>query len=189
MTVKPSFDIEVVSRLTSGDEAALSQIYYQYWDLLYKSAYRILGDHDQCADAVQEVFVKLWNMREQLEIRVSLQAYLLASVRYEVFRHIRHSKVHEDIFTFAEQLSDPSRVDMVEYKELNVEILAAIDQLPDRCREVFKLSRVDYLSHKEIAARLSISTKTVEYHIANGLRFLRTKLTDFVSICLLFFWE
>lgn len=181
-------EIELLRRLKAGDHSALTVIYKHYWENLYKTAYRILQDHDKCADVVQDVFVKVWEIREHLTVEVSLKGYLHSAVRYEVFRCIKTTKVNEDIFEFAETLANKDISDILEYKELSSKIDGIIETLPDRCREIFKLSRKEFLSHKEIAAQLSISTKTVEYHISNALQILRKSLGDLIIIYLLFLY-
>lgn len=179
---------ELLRRLKADDRLALEIIYKRYWESLYKSAYRILQDHDKCADVIQDLFIKLWEIKNHLTIEVSLKGYLHSAVRYEVFRSIKTTKVNEDIFKFAETLSNRDNSDLLEYKELSDEINRIIETLPDRCREIFKLSRAEFLSHKEIAAQLSISTKTVEYHISKALQIIRNNLDDMLVLYLLFLY-
>lgn len=175
-------DDELLIKLRDNDHSALTAIYNKYWKNLYQSSYRILQDHDKCADAIQEVFINLWEIRSKLFIKISLKSYLYASVRYEVLRQLRRQVITEDIVNFIDTLSTDSNEELLEYKELDQQINQIIDALPPRCQEVFKLSRLEHLSHKEIAAKLAISTKTVEYHISNALLFLRSNLGKILSV-------
>lgn len=170
-------DIELMARLQSGDEFALKLIYDKYWDKLFLSAFNMLQDQQACEDIIQDIFINLWNKRMQIEIRVSLKAYLFASTRYEVYRQVRLGNVRESIFDHVhERLETPSEYGNIEYKELLSQINSIVDKLSSKCKAVYKLSREEQLSHKEIANQLDISTKTVENHLNKALRQLRTSL-------------
>ena len=174
-------DKELLFRLKAGDEMAISLLYQKYWQPLYLSSFNILRDQQICEDIIQDIFITVWNKRREIEIKSSLKAYLFASVRYEVFRQIRHGAVREDIFeNVHERLQTPAEYGNIEHKELAGQIKAAVDVLPEKCRQVFKLSREEQLSHKEIAHQLHISTKTVENHLNKALRQLRNALTYFI---------
>ena len=170
-------DLQLLDKLKSGDEDALTLIYKKYWQPLFTSGYNILKDRQACEDIIQELFIRLWNNRHAIEITVSLKAYLYASMRYEVYRQIRAGAVRADIFDdLPERLPASAAYGNIEYKELIAQVNTVVNTLPEKCREVYKLSREEYLSHKEIASRLNISTKTVENHLTKALRQLRTSL-------------
>jgi RNA polymerase sigma-70 factor (family 1) len=170
-------DKELMNRLRSGDDLALRLIYEKYWNQLFMSAYNMLQDQQVCEDIIQEIFINLWTKREQIEIKVSLKAYLFASTRYEVYRQVRLGSVRENIFDLIhERLESPSDYGNIEYKELLAHINSIVDKLSTKCKVVYKLSRDEQLSHKEIAKQLDISTKTVENHLNKALRQLRTSL-------------
>lgn len=170
-------DIELMGRIRSGDDSALKLIYEKYWNQLFTSAYNILCDQHACEDIIQDIFINLWNKRESIEIRVSLKSYLFASTRYEVYRQVRFGSVREDIFDHIhERLETPSEYGNIEYRELLSQINSIVDKLSAKCKVVYKLSREEQLSHKEIASQLDISTKTVENHLNKALRQLRISL-------------
>lgn len=170
-------DLQLLEKLRSGDENALTGIYKKYWQPLFTSSYNILRDKQACEDIIQELFIRLWNNRQNIEITVSLKAYLYASMRYEVYRQIRTGAARGGIFDdLPERLQSPTTYGNIEYKELIAQVNSVVDSLPQKCKEVYKLSREEYLSHKEIAGRLNISTKTVENHLTKALRQLRTSL-------------
>lgn len=170
-------DLQLLEKLRSGDENALTGIYKKYWQPLFTSSYNILKDKQACEDIIQELFIRLWNNRQNIEITVSLKAYLYASMRYEVYRQIRTGAARGGIFDdLPERLQSPTTYGNIEYKELIAQVNSVVDSLPQKCKEVYKLSREEYLSHKEIAGRLNISTKTVENHLTKALRQLRTSL-------------
>lgn len=179
-------DSELIDRLKQDDEEAIALIYKNYWEPLYRAAYNIIKDRDICEDMVQELFIRLWNNRHAIEITVSLKAYLHASIRYEVYRQIRMGRVKEHIYDqLLERLHAPGVHANIEYEELVAQISAIVNQLPEKCREVYKLSRQENLTHKQIAERLNISTKTVENHLTKALRQLRTSLGVEITLLLL----
>lgn len=178
----PNGDAELLAQLRESEHSALTEIYNKYWKYLYQSSFRILQDHEKCNDVIQEVFVNLWEIRSKLFIKLSLKSYLYAAVKYEVLRQLRKQVINDDILDFIDTLEDNSNEELMEYKELQQQIDQIIEELPPRCQEVFKLSRLEHLTHKEIAEKLAISTKTVEYHIANALVYLRSQLGKTLSI-------
>lgn len=170
-------EVELMDRMRSGDATALKLIYNKYWNQLYSSAYNVLHDQQACEDIIQDIFINLWNRRDSIEIKVSLRSYLFASTRYEVYRQIRYSSVREDIFeNIHERLETPSEYGNIEYQELISQINSVVENLSEKCKIVYKLSREEQLSHKEIASQLNISTKTVENHLNKALRQLRISL-------------
>lgn len=180
-------DSELLQLIKADQEPALVSIYRRYWEKLFTAAFNILKDRQACEDIIQEIFIKVWAKRKELEITSSLRAYLHASVRYEVYRQIRSGAVREDLFDdLIERLHSPSVDANVELKELQQQVSSIVETLPEKCREVYKLSREEQLSHKEIAARLNISPKTVENHLTKALRTLRVGLGEAITAQLLF---
>ncbi len=170
-------DTELMDRLRAGDDLALKLIYKKYWNQLYTSAYNMLQDQQACEDIIQELFINLWKKREQIEIKASLKSYLFASVRYEVYRQVRQGSVRVDIFdNIQDRLETPSEYGSIEHKELLSYVNSIVNNLSEKCKVVYKLSREEQLSHKEIAIKLDISPKTVENHLNKALRQLRISL-------------
>ena len=170
-------DTELMDRLRAGDDLALKLIYKKYWNQLFSSAYNMLQDQHASEDIIQDLFINLWNKREQIEIKASLKSYLFASVRYEVYRQVRQGSVREDIFeNIHERLQTPSEYGNIEHRELLSYVNSIVNNLSEKCKVVYKLSREEQLSHKEIATKLDISPKTVENHLNKALRQLRISL-------------
>lgn len=179
---------DLLRGLSEGDANMLAAIYQLYWDPLYLKSYSILKDKQACEDIIQEIFVRLWDFRDRLEIEVSLKAYLFASCRYSIYRQIRSGMVRADIFdNIFERLQASATHEDCEYKDMVAQTNHIINQLPPKCQQVYKLSREENLSHKEIAHQLNISTKTVENHITRALYELRTSLGGIVSSQLLLY--
>lgn len=156
-----------------GDQTAFKQIYNRYSSSLYLSAYNLLRDKQACEDVVQEVFVKLWIRREELKI-VTLSAFLHTAVRYNVFTIIRAGKVRRGLFDEVEGLIIHNETEeTICEKDIHRFLDKNIAGLPEKCRQIFILSRREQLSTKEIAAKLGIAPKTVENQLTIAIRRLR----------------
>lgn len=170
-------DEEIIAMLRNNDEQAMIFLYRLYWKNLYTSAYKILKDNETCQDIIQDIFIRIWHKRDQLNITHSIEAYLFASVRYDVYRKIRETKRYEPIVDeMADTIAASKGLDAMEYKELESHIESVIDTLPAKCKEVYRLSRNELLSHKEIAEKLDISTNAVRNHINKALHYLRKSM-------------
>lgn len=179
-------DSKIIQRLKVEDKKALTVLYNNYWKVLYISSYNLLKDKEVCEEIIQDVFIDLWNKRKDLEIKVSLQSYLYACVRYKVFAEFRTNKMPRvELF---EQLNERLQYTTPEtkmmHKELKKNVNLVVERLPAKCKRVYQLSRHEQLSHKEIAEQLGITVKTVENHITNALRVLRTSLGQVLFVTL-----
>src|SRR5690554_290040 len=164
-------DDELLEQLCNDSEVALSMIFKKYWQPLFISAFNLLKDKGACEDIIQDIFIKVWDRRNEIEIKTSLKAYLFASMRYEVFRQIKLGNARVDIFECLDQVfKDSSPYEDLVHKELLAKVDLVVESLPDKCREVYRLSREEQLSHKEISEKLNISPKTVETHITKALK-------------------
>ena len=176
-------DSELLLLLSQGDQNAFDILYLRHWPDLYKSAFFILRDKDACQDVVQDIFVWLWEHRQGLEIH-SLKSYLKAAVKFKVANYIRSGNIRKSFFDEIAKLIpstlSPSSEEFAEIKDLNAIIQQAISHLPDKCREIFKLSREEHLSNQEIADRLQISVKTVENQMTIALRRIRSAVEPYM---------
>jgi len=173
---KNDIDNKLVTRLREGDESALTELYNTYWRALYISSYNLLKDKELCEDIIQDIFLGIWKNRKSLNINVSFKSYLYASVRYQVFKKFRTSEKTLRLGLF-ESLNQRMHSGTPEIKLMHKELVQQVDEivesLPEKCKKVYKLSRIEELSHKEISDLLNISTKTVENHITKALRILK----------------
>ncbi|MBC9929195.1 RNA polymerase sigma-70 factor [Chitinophaga qingshengii] len=170
-------DAALLPLLKEGKVQAFNEVYTRYFRLLYQYAWNILNNEEECSDAVQEIFVWLWENRATLEI-TSLKGYLMAAVKYRLARIIQTSRRRAAILAAHVELPAITCIEEdFEAKELKRVINEFTETLPDRAREIFQLSRVQHLSNKEIAARMGISEKTVENQITIALKKLRSDLS------------
>lgn len=185
-----NFDAEIIRGLKDGDPQAMGLLYKLHWKALYISAYNVLKDKVVCEDIIQELFIRIWNKREELNITTSLQAYLSAATRYEVYRRLREHKKFEPIVDeMVSALAGGALQDILELKELESHISSAVDTLSPKCRNVYILSRNEQLSHKEIAGRLNISTNTVRNHLTHALHHLRGSIDQAIIILLILLFK
>jgi RNA polymerase sigma-70 factor (family 1) len=172
-------DMELLDLLKSGSQAAFKEIYARYWQPLYLHAYHMLGDEDEAQDIIQELFIAFWHKPESLSVHTSLKSFLYAATRNRVLNQIRKSKTNQNFIQLLGQgitEKDFKTVEDIDLKELTRIIDEEVQKLPQRMREVFELSRKNFLTHKEIAAQLGTSEETVKKQISNSLRVLRLKL-------------
>ena len=178
---------DVLTRLKSDDKTVLRQIFDTYYVPVCKAIQRFVRDKSTVEDIAQDVFIKLWEKRQQLNITSSLGAYLRRMAINEAISFLRRNKHFEteDTIDHAYAGSPSTGEDQMLQSELEQNITNAINNLPPRCRAVFQLSRFEELSYKEIAAKMDISVKTVENQMGKALRVLRARLKGYLSIFLI----
>lgn len=170
-------DQELLALIKDGDYAAFDEIYTRHADALYGAAYNVLRDQSSSKDIVQDVFTWFWQHRGQWQLS-SCRGYLLTAVKFKVANYIRDNKVHKGFFTELSELEIGGEDEQLAYevRQLSELIRQLADQLPGRCGEIFKLSRYEQLSNKEIAIKMGISEKTVENQMTIALKKLKDKL-------------
>lgn len=151
------------------------------------SSYNVLKDKELCEDIIQDIFMNIWNNREKLEIHISLKGYMYACARYQVFNQFKKNKdkIHVEFFDDLDKRFQHSTPEtQLMHDELVQQINSIVESLPLKCQLVYKLSREEQLSHKEIAERLDISTKTVENHITKALQVIRLSMGSSASMAM-----
>jgi len=175
-------DQELLALLKKNPDRGIEQIFRQYYAYVCQAVYRILPDESLVEDLCQEVFLELWRKRSRIEVKSSLRAYLRRAAVNRTLNYIRDQKITFDESN--ETFQFPSRivgaVQEIEAQELEKLIDLAIDQLPERCRLVFVLSRFHNMAYKQIADELNISVKTVENQISKALKYLRQMLGPYL---------
>ena len=134
-------------------------------------------------ELVQDVMLELWKRRETLAEESSPQAYLFQATRNRALNHIRHAKIERlgEPHATRPEAVDATAHSLVVEEEMLIAVKKAVDRLPERCREVFELSRTHNLKYSEIAATLGISIKTVEAQMGKALKTLREELAPWVE--------
>lgn len=187
----------IIDKLKLGDEKVFEDIYNQYYTLLCRFAYRLLGDSLLAEELVDDVIFYLWEHRAETYISFSLRAYLLRAVRNRCLNELRaRTKTEEVSFSslpIPEELLERMMTDerhplgeLLEH-ELDAKLLECIDKLPKECRMVFQKSRFEQKKYSDIATELNISINTVKYHIKNALSFINASMKDYLKILILYF--
>ena len=183
-------DILLVAALRQDSHEAFIRIFRQYYNNLVLFAGQFIFDKLTCEDIVQNVFLKLWKERKNLEVHSSLRSFLTVQVQNMSLNHLRHDKVkarYESELQIAILALSPE--EHIFYSELNEAFESALSQMEPVLRETLLLSRNDKLKYPEIAKKLNISVRTVEDRISKALKFLRNNLRDFnyiIPLLLLF---
>jgi RNA polymerase sigma-70 factor (ECF subfamily) len=175
---------QLIPLLLAGDEPTFERVYRHFLKPLHVYAINILKDEDAAEGMVQNVFLKLWERKEQLNLSGSIQAYLYASVYNACLNYLRHQKVrltHEDQIAYA-MTNKGETGNRAELMDLKQKLQQAMNELPEKCRTIFQLSRFEELKYQEIADRLGISVKTVENQMGKALKVLRLKLVDYLPL-------
>ncbi len=184
--LKASSDSELVALLLEDSEMAFEEIYRRYFTKLYSLAKRRLYDTQQTEDIIHDLFLNLWVNRHKVQID-ALGNYLMRSVKYRVLDALDHHTVRQNFADF--QQANVQFTNSTEENILYSDALRLYEEnlifLPEKCREVFLLSRAG-LSQKEIALQLGISENTVENHIAKALRILKSRMAEYLSLNVLF---
>jgi RNA polymerase sigma-70 factor (ECF subfamily) len=167
-------------RLKANDQSAFQTVFQMHYASVCKTIRRFIHDTNTVEDLAQDVFVRFWERRHQIEVKTSFGAYLYRMGVNEALTYIRKQKrfQEDDIDGFSFSDNSSSAIQVMEGAELKVKIKAAIDSLPPKCRTVFLLSRQEEMSYKEIADKLEISIKTVENQIGKALKVMRAYLKD-----------
>ncbi len=179
---------ELIQNLSEGSKKAFTKIFDSHWELLHNIVYNRLQSDEVADDLVQNVFTELWQNRANIKIKKSLKAYLCQCIKHKIYNHIRHQSVrqrthvaeliynqyythHKDYYSDSEILC----------KELEFITDNEIENLPEKTRTMFRLSRVNNYSYQEIAEKCGCSIKNVEYHISKALNTLDLRLRNYNS--------
>ena len=161
---------------------AFNELYSRYWKELYICAYRRLNSKEDVQDILQDLFVSIWTNRLNIDAELSLRPYLFKSLKFKIIDKFHKRSSSPTPISHMQQfdLADEGKPhDLLLTKELEDILNDEIDRLPSKMKEVFLLSRKEYLSNDKIAERLSISSQTVKNQISIALKKLRWAMEDY----------
>lgn len=173
-------DTDLLSQIKQHDHDAFNVLFDRYWAKLYRTARARLDDETEAQDIVQEIFIKLWQRREELDIRTSVEAYLQSAVRLSVMSHYRSRKASEaQLQNALERINilEESIHSLTDYLELEQTLEEALNLMPDTLKKVYQL-RSENLSVKAIAGELGLADQTVKNYIAEVTRRLRNIIIE-----------
>lgn len=185
-------DSVLVAKMLKGDEGAFEYVYRKWFEKVYNYSKEFVVSEDIANEVAQDVFMVLWENRKQLAPSTIFYTYLLKIARNKCLNTLRHNKVCNDYIKNKKDLAKElemnywsladSGAEKLLEKELREVIDKAVDRLPEKCQNVFKLSRYEGLKYKEISDKLGISVKTVETYMTQSLKQLRKDLKDFLPL-------
>ncbi|MBS2100664.1 RNA polymerase sigma-70 factor [Carboxylicivirga linearis] len=176
-----------------GNESAFEHVFKANYDAIVGFCYQFIFDHDKAASLAQEAFINLWMNREKIESSNGIKSFLYTFAKSACLNFIRHQKVvkryedqhlHQMESNINAEVLNSFDFDSIEFTEMEELIYRAIDELPEKCKQVFMMSRFDAKKNKEIAEELQISVKSVEANITRALKQLSIKLAEFLPAVL-----
>jgi len=179
-------DQQLASLLQASDSGAFKYIFDRFWDKLLVVAAKRLESMPEAEEAVQDIFLNLWRKRETFELKASFENYLAVAVKFEVINR-RAKRVRENaLYTELESLPLPTSSDNPNFdlEYLRQQLEHTINSLPPKCQLVFRLSRNDDYTNKQIAQELGVTEKAVEKHISKALKALRKRLGNYYTGCM-----
>ncbi len=174
-----------LKRIQTGDLKEFERLFKELYAPLCTFASKFLGDNDKAEEIVQDIFYGIWKNREKLEIKISFKSYLYRSVQNNCLQVIQHHQVEDRykqhmVNNMVEFQIDPMQE--MELEEMNQLIEKTLESLPEKCKQIFSMSRFDGLKYKEIAEKLNISVKTVEANMGKALNAFRQNLKQYVGV-------
>lgn len=178
-------DKELVLLLIHNNEKAFRELYIRYKGKLWHYCFSFLKSEEESDDLIQEIFICLWELRGSLNPELSFSSFMYSLVRNRVLNYFRDM----DVETQAKKALSGSLLTKTEHVETDIiyteyqQILKdAIDHLPPQRKKVFIMSRTDNMSHKEIATHLGLSVNTVQDHISESMRFIKTYFSQYADL-------
>jgi RNA polymerase sigma-70 factor (ECF subfamily) len=179
---------EILEGLKKNNISAFNTLYSNFSKPLYIYLLQKLKDPELCNDVLQDIFVNIWEKRESLNIDTSLKAYLYQAARYKIIdiyrTDVKYQRYLADLAGY--MMVDPSSItDRIDNRKKLKEIETAVNNMPERMREIFILSRFEHQSTRDIATKTNLSPQTVKNQISKALRLLRVNYIS-VDMLLLF---
>lgn len=178
----------IVKGLQRDDKKALDELYQYYYPRLYGFSKGFLKVEDDIDDILQDVFVKIWLNRRKINSVETFNSWIFTITKNAILSYFREKTRHNEFESRLQQLATAEVVlhSEVEYEDLKKQTDKIIEKLPEKRKEIFRLSREEGLSYKEISEKMGISIKTVEDHMVHALRYLRGQLKGFDILTILY---
>lgn len=180
----------IITALANDNEAPMEELFNYYYPRLLNFSRKFLKIEEGIDDIIQEVFIKIWQNRKNIKNTATFNSFIFTITRNLLLNELRSRLNNEKTRDEIRNLSiaqEYSSLEEIEYNDVKEKVEQLIDTLPERQKEIFVLSRTEGLSHKEIAEKLGINTKTVEYHITLAVKYLKDNLKNMGIISLLYF--
>lgn len=182
-------DKDLMLLVAEGDREAFTCLYHRYFYYLFTLAMRYIKDESEAEDVLQQVFIKLWQMRDSGAIKDNVRGYLFAMTRNSIMNYVRDkNRLLQRNYRLSQEIGEEEQDIwvMADKEDLISEMKKAIEALPPQQKRIANL-RCEGLSNQEIASRLHLSLNTVNSHYTKGLKALRTALSALMSLTLIYF--
>jgi RNA polymerase sigma-70 factor (ECF subfamily) len=182
-------DFLLINNIKNGDQPSFDKLFRKYYVMLTRFVYQIVRNQTIAEEIAQDVFVVLWEQKEKISIQSSVRAYLIIASRNATLNQIKKNETRKkyEKKVATEQFQKSTEINETEENTELVHLIEkSIDQLPEKCREIFLLSRQTGLTYQEISENLKISKKTVENQMTIALRKLREYILPFINKFILF---
>jgi RNA polymerase sigma-70 factor (family 1) len=187
-TSPPNTNREILLQVVSGDESAFKKLFDQYWDHIYTVALHLTQSVPFAEDMVQDIFLKIWLGREKLGDIETFDNYLFIVARNHIYNAIRkwrrEDTLRQPLLDWLEDRQETPEQKLL-FKESAGLIAIAVARLTPQQQAIWKMTREQGMSHKQVARELNISRNTVRNHIVNSLKIIREHLDDHASPVLL----
>lgn len=182
-TLQTTDDQHLLSALQKGDRHAFNQLFRKYYPILCAYTSRFVELED-AKEITQDMMVWLWEKRDKLLIITSLSQYLFKAVYHRAMDYYSRNQLkrHADTYFYKEMQEMLQETEFCQLEDLTKRIKVAVDALPPTYREAFTMHRFQDMSYKEIAAKLQVSPKTIDYRIQQALKLLRKELKDYLPL-------
>jgi RNA polymerase sigma-70 factor (ECF subfamily) len=174
-------DKDIIGRIRKGDIRQFESLFRSSYVSLVKYSKKLIKDQDTAEEIVQDLFFRLWQDREIINIESSLNGYLFRAVHNRCLHYFEHLKVverHAQEMTSETFDTPEDPADVLQYKELQAKVARILERLPERCGKIFMMNRFEGFKYSEIAEKLSVSVKTVEANMGKALKEFRRELTE-----------
>jgi RNA polymerase sigma-70 factor (ECF subfamily) len=175
------------SNIRKGDKIAFEKLFKKLYPRLHNFAFKVVRNNEIAEDIVQDIFIRLWEKKKNIK-PVNIEGFIFKVLKNQCISYLRNIKIIDNVklnLNNLKQVEELYRIDFIRdepyilvEKELQLEIDKVVNKLPERCKEVFIMSRLNGLKNKEIANKLGINIKNVERHITKALMIFRTHFHD-----------
>jgi len=174
-------DNESILNIRNGDKEVFESLFRSLYNSLVRYANTMVKNYDTSEDIVQDLFVKLWMERENINIESSLNGYLFRATHNKCLHYLEHKKVmdkYTNEIAAANNRTPEDPFEILSYTDLQSKVAGVIEKLPEQCGKIFCMNRFEGMKYREIAEGLSISVKTVEANMGKALKEFRKELTQ-----------
>ncbi len=162
-------------------------LFKTHFQHLCNFAQNYVSDFETSKEIVQDVFIKLWENKTQIDLKKSIKSYLFTSVKNRCLNYIRdNKKFRSNVLDVDIADYDISFEETEENTEIEKRVKNTLEKLPEKCRQIFELSRFENLKYKEIAEKLNISQKTVEAQMSKALKIFRENFKDYIKLLIIY---